>query len=489
VRALSLSEGRGDVHYRVERVPVRRSITRARPRTHATLGGALSMIVTRVDSDWFVDGKEMEFNDIQWAKLTPEQFEACRPLFLSDFQRNQAERKRGVKQVIPQMKAIVVNPDVARYEEMARKNDPDFPAYKTGFADGNFWYWFGTFWKEMPKSDRLPVLQKLVEPSGELKPAWDFLKTKDTNALDQESHNKIKGILKDEMMKKGFTDWSKKGKLEPSAKILPTIDALGKQEFRVGFRGDARDYTKLLEHDQGAFQPKVKTKFAVQKYNLSASWNPFSDDDVKNAMWWREGQADNDLYTVVSVAKDFATSTKFPLIDDPGPDLTIWPQGAKLILRPPGQKSGEFAQQATVSRMHVYLMRVAGDVYDTQSHQAKASSFPEVGVASVPADDVVARMQILRIHYGNAGDDGHLVFVEDYNLIHEHARKQLYQKSDETGTVMKFIDHMVATYYRQFFQYNTVTSPTLLHVEKCSLIETLYLNIYNRELATRVQRG
>ena len=437
-----------------------------------------------------------QFSNTDWAGMEESKYQQYLAgkevdgLHLGIVQRGQVPRLRTGATIGTKVTAVQVDPNSVLYEEMAKPSDPAFAVYRKNYADGNFWYWFGTFWKEMPKADRLTVLKEVVNQNGELLPNWNYLDIKETsqfNNLSVDRQNAMKTLLKDKMMKKGFTRWDKKvgDGMSEGAKLLPKIDALGKQEYGVGFRGDARDHAKLIEHDQGAFRPKIKTPFAINKYNLNATWNPFSDDDVKNNMYWREGQADNDLFTVVSVAKDFATSTKFPLIDDPGPDLKIYPNGATLKLRNPVSKN-EYDQPATVSRMYVYMV-TADEGYDTQSYQTKESSFPEIGVKGIAAEKFLARMEVIRIHYGATGDDGHVVYVADYNIHHANNHKLLYQKSDDTGVVSKFIDYMTSTYYGQFFQYNTIKSPTLLKVVACNLIPEYRINIYNRQLESLVK--
>ncbi len=77
--------------------------------------------------------------------------------------------------------------------------------------------------------------------------------------------------------------------------------------------------------------------------------------------------------------------------------------------------------------------------------------------------------------------------MADYNIHHANNHKLLYQKSDDTGVVSKFIDYMTSTYYGQFFQYNTIKSPTLLKVVACTLIPEFRINIYNRQLESLVK--
>lgn len=130
--------------------------------------------------------------------------------------------------------AVVVDPNSVRYEEMATPSDPAFAAYARNFEIGNFWYWFGTFWKEMPKAERRPILKAMVDTDGNLLPAYQDLNTKNMNGLGIPRQDELRTLLK-QMMGKGFTPWKIKAEKEAveTKDLLPKIDALGTQYHSV----------------------------------------------------------------------------------------------------------------------------------------------------------------------------------------------------------------------------------------------------------------
>ena len=378
--------------------------------------------------------------------------------------------------------AVVVDPDSQKYEAMATPSDPAFAAYARNFEIGNFWYWFGTFWKEMAKADRLPILKAMVDTDGNLLPAYQDLNTKNVNGLGIPRQDALRTLLK-QMMGKGFTPWRLKAEKEAveTKDLLPKIDALGKQFHSVGFRGDARDPSTLMAHDEGEFRPKAKSPFQVTKYNLDAKWNPFSEDTIRNTMYFREGQADNDLFTVVSIAKDFATATKFPLINDAPPEMKSYPKGAKLVMYDTMARS-QSTVEVTVTQCYLYMV-ITGTGFDTEEKQT--SKFPEIGVGLVTADKFLAYMTVIRLHYGDTGDDGHTTFVSDFEFFRPNKRKLLYEQNPDNDTLTKFNEYMSSTYYHQFFEYNPLKKKKLISIERCQYIEGPYINIHNRALKAR----
>lgn len=380
---------------------------------------------------------------------------------------------------------MVVNPDDTKYQNMARPDDPAFPVFARNFETGNFWYWFGTFWKEMPKEHRIAVLRRLVSSDGDLLPLSAHFDRRDADTMSGNQQDDLRGLLK-EMMDKGFTPWKLKAKKpdeveagpKPGSSLLPKIDALGKQIQSVGFRGDARDPAALASHDNGAFVPKAQSPYQIRKFNLDKRWHPFFDAVVRNPVYWREGQADNDLFTVVSIAKDIATSTKFPLLNDRPPELRVIPNGATVTLL--NKLKQRETKQLTVSTMYSYMV-IADEGYNTEEFQT--SKFPEIGVAQIPAENFLASLKVVRIHFGPDGDDGHVVFISDYKINRPHHRKQLYAQDPSGQILTQFIHYLTDTYYRQFFQYRTANSPALLKIEACAEVPGTYIHLYNKKLA------
>jgi hypothetical protein len=433
---------------------------------------------------------EQEFASIDWRGMDPETYKnyAMQTTKGTDGKALNFGQKEKAKLLRAGSPLPPPPVDLTPYKLMAQHNDPVFKIYTDYKKDGNFWYFFGTFWKEMREADRAELLSKIVNEDGtQLKAGYTDLNNKEAsyyNNLGPNRQEELRKLLKG-MMDKGFTTWSKKtekapnkGMPEKGEKLLPKIDALGPQQFGVGFRGDSRDPDTLIAHDKGAFNRKVQSPFAINSYNLAQAWNPFSQDEVKNTMYWREGQADNDLFTVVSVAKNFATASKFPLLDDPPKDLKVYAQQAELVVSSDSTNARTTVKTA-VSRMYVYMVAI-DEGFNTEEYQV--SRFPEIGVQEVKAEKFLAHMQILRLHFGPKGDDGHVVFVEECCINEPNRRKLLYAESGD-GTKDKMIDYLFSTFFHQFFEYRPVeTAPKLCKVVKCDLIAPHHLTLVNLKL-------
>jgi hypothetical protein len=382
-----------------------------------------------------------------------------------------------------QPKYVRANPqqqlDAAAYKVLASHNDPTLPVFKRNHEIGNFWYWFGTFWKEMKEEHRRDLLALHFTTAGELVGANAHLDTKNTDALTAPQQEAARALLRG-MMDKGFTPWEQKSKTKPGPtkgkKLLPKIDALGKQLKAVGFRGDARDLETLAKHDGGAFLSKSQSAYQVGKYNMEKEWNPFSDQVVRNTMYFREGQADNDLFTVVSVAKDFATSSKFPLIDDPPSELRTFVDGATVEFEHVASKTRE-TRSVTVTTSFVYMV-IADEGYNTEAEQV--SKFPEIGVKSIPKENFLATLDVVRLHFGRTGDDGHLVYVADFHFINGHTRKLLHAQDKGDDAVKRFGDYLTSTYYRKMFMYNPLNVVVPKRIEACPHLPLNAVSTFNR---------
>jgi hypothetical protein len=201
--------------------------------------------------------------------------------------------------------------------------------------------------------------------------------------------------------------------------------------------------------------------------NMTASWHPFSKPQHRDKVYYRKGNGDNCLYTTVSVAYDFDTASKFPLISDlrsDAPDAfgtaTVEAMGieskvaqlraalgdqltkqhfnpnwratdAKPGYAPGLQPAGPLRPVRTrptqvrllpLVRMNVYLFRVRGDVWNTEGYQFHEhnATFPERAMNKVPWGDFLARVRIDRIHYGDDSNDGHLGIVHGYDWLHSY---------------------------------------------------------------------
>jgi len=204
------------------------------------------------------------------------------------------------------------------------------------------------------------------------------------------------------------------GALDPSiasalleSKFVENIAApmdgfLGTPEIKVFWRCDGRDKANFL--DRHAAEAAVDLVDRAADLNLSQPWNPYSADKVKNAMWLRKASADNDYYTIVSVAVDFKTSVPFPTLDElKNPDyqfpmlddkavkpLNQWTPGELATHRKNLGRIQVMTDRGVVEKIrictktHAYMAVVHnGFMINTQSYGG--GQFPERAVRGLPA--------------------------------------------------------------------------------------------------------
>src|SRR5205085_12251757 len=83
-------------------------------------------------------------------------------------------------------------------------------------------------------------------------------------------------------------------------------------EFVFGYRGDTRDVETIVRQ-QGA-KCRAELDFWRTAAGVNQAWHPWNDMDQKwKKMWFRKGAADNDYFTLNSLAKDFHISCAFPM--------------------------------------------------------------------------------------------------------------------------------------------------------------------------------
>ncbi len=314
-------------------------------------------------------------------------------------------------------------------------------------------WWANHFYQECTPQDKKKFYKTAYKDTGTIKPNFDSLSpSKDQVAWLE---------LLEAMLKAGFVEYPDTYKgvddtLIPSIKEYPHL--------KLGFRGELRQPSQVKLHN--GCTPKAKVISLRRDMNMSASWHPFSIPDLRNKVYYRKGNGDNCLYTTVSIAYDFDTASKFPLLSDlrsDAPDAfgtaTVEATGiessvaklraalgdtitrqhfnpgwratdAKPGYNPGNQPVNAPAPKAVKSvirllplvRMNVYLFRVRGNVWNTQKYQTDQhnASFPERAMDTIPWGDFLARVRIDRIHYGDDSNDGHLGIVAGYDLLHSY---------------------------------------------------------------------
>jgi hypothetical protein len=335
------------------------------------------------------------------------------------------------------------------YEAHFRAMSPLYPTVSKRFS---YEWWANHFYQECAPLDKKKFYMFVYRENGTLKPNYD---------PNSASRDQVAWLdLLEAMLKAGFVEFpdSYKGvddTLIPSLRDYPHL--------KLGFRGELRQPAQVKLHN--GCSPKARVVSLRKDMNMAAPWHPFSRPELRNKVYYRKGNGDNCLYTTVSIAYDFDTASKFPLLSDlrtDAPDAfgtaTVEAAGiesnvarlraalgdtitrqhfnpdrratdAKPGYNPGSQPAAPAAKPVRsiirllpLVRMNVYLFRVRGNVWDTQSYQAsqRNAEFPERAMEYVPWGDFLARVRVDRIHYGDDSNEGHLGIVAGYDLLHSY---------------------------------------------------------------------
>ncbi len=297
-------------------------------------------------------------------------------------------------------------------------NFPPFP----GAAKHSFEWWFNQFWRECPDRDRRAFYIEMLNPDGT---------PKNPNMSDLQKRD-----LLTRMLRSGFAEFTA-DYLESDDLTLPGIQS-GLNRVHVAFRGDFRTPNEVRLHE-GTYA-KASLPALRSSMNMSRPWHPFSDPAIRMKLYFRRWNADNCLYTVVSIAEDFLTATKFPLMCD----MESWQFGSAVVAArgytrgedvrrlaavfggavPSAQRPGApVSKILKASRTNIYVVKTYS-AYNTRRMQdagPAGSPFPERAVRGIPWGHHLARVRIERIHYGQDSNEGHLIVVRGFDWLHPRA--------------------------------------------------------------------
>ncbi len=180
--------------------------------------------------------------------------------------------------------------------------------------------------------------------------------------------------------------------------------------------------TKADARDKPANRPKGESY--AERLNMDKDWHPFSREEIRNDFWYRKGQKDNDLYTVLSVTRDCQTAACFPQIGDLGykfpggrvpedADVPTLDRGKfkRVMVRPlegavrDGERSYVVRAVDTIS---LYLGLLEGEWFDTRGMQRRRSDaeFIEFGAKQIKPHNVLACASFFRVWHGTQDSDG-----------------------------------------------------------------------------------
>lgn len=296
-------------------------------------------------------------------------------------------------------------------------NAEPFPRHVKNYK--TFEGWFNYFYTECPNVDRKRFYEKVLTPQGTLEPEYG------------PGRDDARRQVLTEMLAVGFEPFDNRYQGTADDLLAPVHDEM---HFKLGFRGELRVPSQVKAHD--GCVPRAQVPALRRQMGMDAAWHPFRDPSLRNKLYFRRGfNADNCLFTTVSVATDFMTASKFPLLADltrDNPDAidtaVVWSRGRASRVREmaaaredrqaAAREAGERLLLQCV-RMNVYLF-TASRLWNTQKRQsdARAPEFPERAAAAIAWDFFVARVRCDRIHFGPDSNDGHLLVVDGYDWLH-----------------------------------------------------------------------
>lgn len=201
----------------------------------------------------------------------------------------------------------------------------------------------------------------------------------------------------------------------------------------VYWRAETRPLKMILAQNGTKRQVDVDT--IARDLGMNADWHPFSNPEINKYMWYRLGNADNDYYTVISVATDFLTACGFPKIDErrvyffPAADPSQWTKAdARRFRANLGVATVNGTRKVMViTRTTAYMLVHYGCMLDTQG-AAKTQgkeSFAEMGVEHIPLENIFGVFPMLRVHHGPDPGDGITCFLDSMSCERINPDRQM----------------------------------------------------------------
>jgi hypothetical protein len=386
---------------------------------------------------FLINGEEVEkeFEDVQWDTMSPADYDVNRKR-LNFIQQGKADKARKVKP-----RGFAMGPVSAPVKPKAAADPYDaiFHSDQNLFTEATDKYslkgWANYFYCECSAQDKKEFFKRVYTPERRLQPSFTMM-----------DNDAARSLLAD-MLLSGFTAYPDTYKGNDQT-LFPQLG--GNAQLRVGFRGELRQPAQVKA--QNGCLPKARIVTLQQSLNMSKPWHPFSLPAYRDKVYYRKGNGDNCLFTVVSVTTDFDTACKFPLLADLNDPkdigiATVEAQGLQsrvaalqqqigdaitrqrnsgIAALPPAQPTRAVRESRVrilkSVRMNVYLFRVP-EAWNTEKYQAdhQNESFHERAADKVPWANFLARVRIDRIHYGGDSNDGHLNVIDGFDMLHSRA--------------------------------------------------------------------
>jgi hypothetical protein len=398
--------------------------------------------------------KDEDFKKIDWATLGIPQFAKAR-IGLSDEQEKAALKMREeYKEKKKREREFELTQDdvgkgaKAPLQNLAIVSELEFKSAKADFL---LPFWFEYFWQEAKmRGDSvslLAILKKVIKKNpGTNTGSVSYSFTTDA-ALNQamEPNNPIfwLGVLT-ELLKLGFYAVNPKeiqgNQAQPPTNIgtntfancmldeqyIKYVKETDMTKLDIFFRGESRDWNTIILH--GGTKRLVDVGTMARDMRMDQDWHPFKYPEINQFLWFRKGQADNDYYTVVSVAMDIRVSSCYPKIDEervysfPKKLVADWDASEvkkhRLNLALVELVDGT-RKVVVVTKNTVYMFVINnGVVLDTQKAGSDIGgrSYPEKGVLEIPLDNIFGYFSLERFHHGYDPGDGFTAFLRHAGL-------------------------------------------------------------------------
>lgn len=181
-----------------------------------------------------------------------------------------------------------------------------------------------------------------------------------------------------------------------------------KGNFVFAYRGDTREVTTIVS--QGGAKCRAELDFWRRDAGVNQAWHPWSGiDENWKKMWFRKGSADNDYFTLNSLAKEFHISCAYPMFrsfeihqDMVGP-ASGWSTvqrarlaAKKITLRHVYDKRSASWQEVPSDETRVFACAILSDTAAARTFEL--NEYPESAVRNVGLEDMIAWIKVRRFH-------------------------------------------------------------------------------------------
>jgi hypothetical protein len=184
----------------------------------------------------------------------------------------------------------------------------------------------------------------------------------------------------------------------------------------IFYRGDTREPATVIQH--GGARCRADLAHWRRDAHVDAPWHPWKDATKSGRMWVRKGSADNDYFTVNSVAMDFHISCAYPMLRLSYIDKTLtghitdWSDAERARLRSSGKadfcrirnnRTGQ-VEFALCDRTRVYACVFQDDALLSPTYKKDVgksytgNDYPEMGLRFVDLEQIIAWFEIDRYH-------------------------------------------------------------------------------------------